>query len=154
MKVELTEDLDRISKLLYTDSIGESMSQYDDRIFDVQELGHSYYIIASHEDEDLGIFILDKLSYNNHFNIHTGFIKSARGFKAFAAGKLFVSYIKELLPHGCIMGMPPVTKPSALVFGSKIGFKLMVIIPSAIEIGTKQDNNVKHVDMAIMALTW
>ncbi len=154
MKVELTEDLDRISKLLYRDNIGQSMCQYEDRTLDVQELGNSYYIIASHEDEDLGIFILDKLSYDNHFNIHTGFVKSARGFKAFAAGKLFVDFIKTILPHGCIMGMPPVTKPSALVFGSKIGFKLMVIIPSAIEIGTKNNNDVKYVDMAIMALTW
>ncbi len=154
MQIRLEENTDIIQALLSTDSIGYAMGQYEDCPYEVHEIGTSYHFIVSNNDKDIGIIIVDPTSYNNIFHIHVGFIKSARGFLTFAGGTLFMQFIKSILPQACLLGMAPATKKGALSLSEKLGFKLMAIVPSAIEIGNKKNNDLQMVDMAIMAINW
>lgn len=153
MQLELVSDINRIRALMATDMLDIAMAQFPDMPFDIQDIGTSNHIIISDNEMDIGIFILDRLSYKNHYSVHVGFIKSARGFQAYAGGMLFIDFVKQLLPHGCILGMIPTIKEPAITFGLKIGFKLLAIVPDSIEINHNITDS-ERVDMAIVAFNW
>lgn len=155
MKIELCKDLSRINDLMSSSGLNKDMAQYDDISWDIQELGSSHYLILSDNNEDIGLFIFDPMPYHNHYNIHVGFIKSARGPRAFIGGMLMLDFIKNLLPHGTLLGLIPSTKFSAVKFGISIGFTLAAIVPHAIEIGDKHNNDgTDRADMNILTYNW
>lgn len=151
MKIELSDDINRINTLLSIDNLGLSMAQYDNMPYMFyNDIGSASVLIVSVDDQDIGLFILDPLSYISHYNIHTGFIKSARGFQAYAGGMLMLDFIKSLLPHALLVGMIPATKPYAIKYALSLGFELSANIGQAIEIGTKNTNDLQRVDMAVL----
>jgi len=155
MKIEISNDIDRIRHLMSSSGLNIEMAQYNDVPWDIQDTGSSSYLILSDNDQDIGLFIFDPLPYHSHYNIHVGFIKSARGPQAYIGGMLMLDFIKNLLPHGTLIGMIPSTKLAAVKFGISIGFTLAAIVPQAIEIGDKNNNDgTNRADMNILTYNW
>ncbi len=155
LKVELTKNKDRIIALLLHDNLNMSMGQYHHLGFSItpEYLERCLFFIATEDDTDIGLFIAEPLSYQKQYNVHVGFKKKYRGFKAFACGKLFVSLMEQYLDHGTLLAMPPATKPQAVIMGTKLGFVIRGILPNALEI-SDENNNKKLVDQIIMARSW